>query len=345
MIRKKTRPVSVCTGKGKNTMRNEAGELFKASFLKPDVRIEEDRFVDKKGPRKYRVIPLHKHIHIVSAADIHARKERERLIQEDNKKQEHEEKEEDEEDEEEEETVISYLSNLPDEIIKKATEGDEKEKNGAERKIKFFENENTNEDDDNLKNFPSFYCKGIEGEEDEAVTANRKSEEKKTDKQSSQNIETSPKLKKKKKKKKDKQCKHEEEQDERDQSTTDNKRDKREKKRRPKKEKDDEENSKESEKTETRQSKREPLTEEQAEEVDKKEETNFSKRSTRSTSKKQNDDEEEEGEEFDETNEQKREVKIDVQRGRSVKTKIKINFHDKKSLKRFDNFTLAFDTE
>ena len=89
MIRNKTKPVSVCTGNGKHKkseFQKEAKELLKSSFLKPDCRIkliekngEEE---DKTKPKIYRVIPLHKTIHIVSAAEIHAHKERQRIKRE-----------------------------------------------------------------------------------------------------------------------------------------------------------------------------------------------------------------------------------------------------------------------
>ena len=69
MIRKKTRPVSVCTGK-RTHIKNEAKKLFKESFLKPDVKIEQH----EEESKKYKIIPLHKNIHIVSSAEVRARK-------------------------------------------------------------------------------------------------------------------------------------------------------------------------------------------------------------------------------------------------------------------------------
>ena len=90
MIRSKTKPVSVCTGNGKHKkpiLHNDAKELFKQNFLQPDCKIkpfglsgEEDK--DKDKPKKFRVIPLHNTIHIVSAAEIHAYIERERIKRE-----------------------------------------------------------------------------------------------------------------------------------------------------------------------------------------------------------------------------------------------------------------------
>lgn len=86
MFRSRTRPVNACTGKGKHK-NNEIKNLFKESLLKPDCKIKPivgdgDKPGDKKKPKKYRVIPLYKTIHIVSAAEIHAHKERQRIKRE-----------------------------------------------------------------------------------------------------------------------------------------------------------------------------------------------------------------------------------------------------------------------
>ena len=297
MIRKKTRPVSVCTGRGKKIMRNEARDLFKASFLKPDVRVVEDRYVDKKGPRKYRVIPLHKHIHVVSAADINAHKERERLKQGEIKDQ-----------KKGEEAGISYLSSLPEEVIALATV-DEKAKNANETGKNAPEHRNNDSDGgDKVKHLPAFYCK--EGEKSEVKVM----EEKKTDQQSSGNdsliIDASPpaklKKKKKKKKKKDKQGKNDEELDQRDQEA-DDKRDKERKssKKASKKDRDKEEKSKDIEKMETKLSKRELSSEVTPPKKDE-EAAILSKRSTRNTSKQLAEHEEEENEELEKDEEQKR---------------------------------------
>lgn len=86
MFRSRTRPVNACTGNGK-FKNNEIKNLFKESLLKPDCRIKPitgdgDKPEDKKKTKKFRVIPLYKTIHIVSAAEVHAHKERQRIKRE-----------------------------------------------------------------------------------------------------------------------------------------------------------------------------------------------------------------------------------------------------------------------
>ena len=86
MFRSRTRPFNACTGNGKHK-NHEIKNLFKESLLRPDCRInpvvgDGDKPEDKKKPKKFRVIPLHKTITVVSSAEIHARKERQRIKRE-----------------------------------------------------------------------------------------------------------------------------------------------------------------------------------------------------------------------------------------------------------------------
>lgn len=66
MIRQKTRPVKVCTGRRKRTIMDEAKRLFQESFLKPDVKLE---VYDEQGPSNFKVIPLHTNIQVTSFVD------------------------------------------------------------------------------------------------------------------------------------------------------------------------------------------------------------------------------------------------------------------------------------
>jgi len=86
MFRSRTRPFNACTGNGKHK-NHEIKNLFKESLLRPDCRVnpvvgDGDKPEDKRKPKKFRVIPLHKTINVVSSAEIHARKERQRIKRE-----------------------------------------------------------------------------------------------------------------------------------------------------------------------------------------------------------------------------------------------------------------------